>query len=470
MASPTDQYLYGRRGLLPRLVVLHVAVLVILAAWLFGGNALRLRPLIALWGSLSVPLALWSLSERRRAGAHSWAPAAWLLPLLLLNLQVLASLLNPRFRELHLPDGATGLVPGGDTPWLPGSAVPLLSLQALWLFDATYLSAFNLLIAVRRRRHVRALLAVCGVNVIALSVFGTFQQLTGAEGLYFGRFTSPNPTFFASFIYHNHWAAFALLGLAVLIGLTWHAARQSIERYRDFLHSPAFLWLVGCLVIAGTIPLSGSRSGILLLGLLCLGAGTHLLLNLRRRPGHRGDLNPRVLIAGGAALVMILAVTWLAGPVIRKRWEHSRAQLSEVSRAQGPNQRMVLYRDSLRLAADRPLFGWGMASYPTAFYPYNTQKPNSDRIPVFYADAHSDWIQALAEHGLVGSLLLLLCALLPLLSLRHVEHLGTLTRFLLAGCALILLYALFEFPLGNPAVVILWWILLFSAILYPRTD
>jgi O-antigen ligase len=469
MASPTDQYLYGRRGLLPRLVVLHVAILVILATWLFGGNAVRLRPLIALWGSLSLPLALWAFVERRRAGAHSWAPASWLYPLILLNAQVLASLLNPRFRELQLGD-STGLVPGGDIPWLPGSASPLLSFQALWLFDAIYLSGFNLLIAVRRRRHVRTLLALCGVNAIVLSVFGTFQQLTGADGLFFGRVPSPNPTFFATFIYHNHWAAFALLSLAVLIGLTWHAARQSVERYRDFLHSPAFLWLVGSLVIAGTIPLCGSRSGMLLLALLCLGGGVHLLLHLRRRPGRRSEWNPRMLAAAGTALAMLLAVTWLAGPVIRQRWEHSRLQLSDIGRAQGPNQRLVLYRDSLRLAADRPLFGWGMASYPVAFYPYNTQKPNSDRIPVFYADAHNDWIQALAEHGLVGCLLLVLCALPPLLSLRHVEHLGTLTRYLLSGCALVLLYALFEFPLGNPAVVLLWWILYFGAILYPRTD
>jgi len=469
MASPTDQYLYGRRGLLPRLVVLHVAILVILAAWLFGGNALRLRPLIALWGCLSLPLALWALVERRRAGVHSWAPASWLVPLLLLNVQVLASTLNPRFRELQLGD-SVGSVPGGDISWLPGSASPLLSLQALWLFDAVYLSAFNLLLAVRRRRHVRTLLALCGMNVIVLSVFGTFQQLTGADGLYFGRVPSPNPTFFASFIYHNHWAAFALLGLAAILGLAWHAARQSADRYRDFLHSPAFLWLVGGLVTAATIPLCGSRSGMLLLGLLATGALAHLLRHWLRHSPDPGSLSPRLFAVGGSALATLLAVLWLAGPVISQRWSLSRQQLSEMRQSQGPNQRLVLYRDSLRLASDRPVFGWGMASYPVAFYSYNSQKPNSDRIPVIYADAHNDWIQALAEHGVVGSLLLVLSALLPLLSLRHVEHVSTLSRYLLAGCALVLTYALFEFPLGNPAVVTLWWILFFCSILYPRTD
>jgi hypothetical protein len=89
---------------------------------------------------------------------------------------------------------------------------------------------------------------------------------------------------------------------------------------------------------------------------------------------------------------------------------------------------------------------------------------------VVYVDAHNDWLQCFAEHGLLGSALLLLMALLPLLSLRHVAHFGLLPRFLLSGCLLILLYAWVEFPFGNPAVVALWWLFFFTAILYPRTD
>ena len=40
--------------------------------------------------------------------------------------------------------------------------------------------------------------------------------------------------------------------------------------------------------------------------------------------------------------------------------------------------------------------------------------------------------------------------------------------YLLAGCALILLYAWVEFPFGNIAVVLVWWLSFFSAVHYAR--
>ena len=42
--------------------------------------------------------------------------------------------------------------------------------------------------------------------------------------------------------------------------------------------------------------------------------------------------------------------------------------------------------------------------------------------------------------------------------------------YLLGGCGLILVYAWVEFPFGNPAVVILWWICFFAAVRYSRLE
>jgi hypothetical protein len=81
-----------------------------------------------------------------------------------------------------------------------------------------------------------------------------------------------------------------------------------------------------------------------------------------------------------------------------------------------------------------------------------------------YADAHSDWLQAFTEVGLAGSALLGLTGLLPLLGLRGHHFLSVTTGFTLAGCALILLYATVEFPFGNPAVTLTWWLCFFCAV------
>ena len=120
------------------------------------------------------------------------------------------------------------------------------------------------------------------------------------------------------------------------------------------------------------------------------------------------------------------------------------------------------------MAADRPWFGWGMGSFPHVFMIYNTQKVNrQDNLPKYYHDAHSDWIQSLAENGFVGSGLLGLGAIVPLLGLRRRQLLGSsIPLHLLWGCGLVLLYAWIEFPFGNVAVVLSWWLCFFCAARY----
>jgi O-antigen ligase len=88
----------------------------------------------------------------------------------------------------------------------------------------------------------------------------------------------------------------------------------------------------------------------------------------------------------------------------------------------------------------------------------------------FYSEAHNDWLQCLAEVGFVGTGLLVLLSLAPLWSVswRRVESL--MPRYLLAGCALVALYAWAEFPFANPSVMIAFWFSLYLAAAYARLD
>ena len=56
-----------------------------------------------------------------------------------------------------------------------------------------------------------------------------------------------------------------------------------------------------------------------------------------------------------------------------------------------------------------------------------------------------------------------------LLGLQSLEA-NPLPVYLLAGCAVLLVYALIEFPFGNAAVVFTWWLCFFSAVRYARLD
>jgi len=136
-------------------------------------------------------------------------------------------------------------------------------------------------------------------------------------------------------------------------------------------------------------------------------------------------------------------------------------------RAQGSiGGRAILYRDTWRMARDQLWFGWGMGSFHTVFFTYNTQDVKLAGFPITYADAHSDWLQSVAEVGLIGTVLLGLHGIIPLLALRRRHFGGPLPGYLFGGCGLVLLYAWFEFPFGSPAVVLIWWLGFFVAVRY----
>ncbi len=450
---------------LERVVLCHLGIFLVGITWAFGGGAEWLRPELAWWGSLGALLTLTALQDCESLRDGWLRSAWWLLPWLAFNAFVVAGCLNPSFRDVKF-GAETLLVNDGGRAGFPSSARPLIGLNALWLFDAIWISCFNLVLVVRQRRAVRGLLLVGGANALALAVFGTVQKLAGAKGIFFGAQASPQPYFFASFVYHNHWGSFAVLMMAACLGLVWHFARR--HDTRGFFHSPAFGGLIAVFFLALSVPLSTSRScTVLTAGLLGL-AWCHWLARLARK---RRRFRESIILplCGGLATVAVAAagIWYVARDTIAMRFAKTEQQIQEI-RARGDiGSRAELYRNTWTMAQAKPWFGWGMGSYPHVFTLYNTRQ-SIDKLPVFYRDAHSDWLQAFAEQGFVGTTLLGLCGLLPLLSLRRRHLASILPCYLLGGCGLILIYAWVEFPFGNLAVVLTWWLCFFCAVQYCR--
>ncbi len=222
--------------------------------------------------------------------------------------------------------------------------------------------------------------------------------------------------------------------------------------------------------LAASIPLSTSRSCTLLVLVLLAGAFLHWTLRTTRQRLARQESFVPPLLGGLLAAVVAGAIAYkLAEPIIVQRVAKTIEQVTELHARGSLGDRATVYRDTWRMAQERLLFGWGMASYPNVFYLFNSQVPGIDHLPKFYFDAHSDWLQSLAELGVVGTFLLGLHGLVPLFSLR-LRRIGPLPCYLFSGCALILLYALIEFPFGNPAVVLAWWLCFFAGVRYARLD
>lgn len=505
-ASPVAN---GKRSGADRLqpfTLFHVASLVVFASWDFGGETDLARLVICGWGSLSAVILCIACVRRWRSGGALPSATRWLWPLALFNLLVIVSAQNPSFTRTIL-HGTSMFMEGGARRGWPSSARPDLSLSALWQFDAIFLTCFNLAVVVVERRMLRFLLFVLTVNSLVLAVMGTFQKLARSKGLYFGMVHSPNTSFFASFIYHNHWGAFTVLNTAAALGLLFHHAQNRDQDGRR--HSPVFFGLVATLFIAASVPLSGSRSCTALLLAMLAGAlfrwiRSHAMKRasagpvldeagpqpgpyapvaaasgkmsfLRAKPtlNRRLNLRPNA-VAIGLALAVFLGGVWaiflLDRPVIETRLQTTRQQWDDMRKRGDLGGRQQLYADTWHMASDQLWFGWGLGSYATVFGIYNSQyAPEPWFGQPFYEEAHSDWLQSVAEVGLIGTGLLVLTGLLPLLEMfRQPRPWGELPHALLAGCGLIALYAWIEFPFANPAVMLVFWLCFFTAVRYHK--
>ncbi len=441
---------------------LHVAVLGVFATWAFGGGAVWAAMTICLIGSLAPVITIFALNERHATGRFSWNTLLPLWPLLGFNVLVLLGTLQPSLRIATI-EGANVYVPRAELSNWPSSARPDLALRQLWLIDAIVLSCFNLLLVVRSKKTLRNLLIALTINALSLATFGSIQKFINASGLFFGSIASPNTSFFASFIYHNHWGAYVVLMLAVCIGLLFNLRPWS--GHRDFWHSPALAAVTAIFFLAVTIPLSASRSCSILAIVLFTAALIHGVRRVIRHHQSEG----KSTTGPTAALILALAIASgaiieLSRDTITTRIADTKTQIAAMQAIGSLGGRSELYGDTWHMAKLQPWFGWGLGSYGTIFSFYNTQTSPIDKLPIYYEDAHSDWLQLFAETGAIGTILCLVFLLSPLFLIRRFNALTSLPRYLFGGCGLILLYALIEFPFGNPAVTLSFWTCYFCAI------
>jgi O-antigen ligase len=450
-------------------VVTQVCVLIVGTSWAYGGQAPWARSAVHLWGVAGIGLfAAIALRREFLRPRERWTALRDLWPLLVFDVLAGISCFNPSFRAIARDGEVFFAVVVPRWPGWPSSARPDLSGTALLLWNGIILSCYNLTLIRLSRRNVRRVLAVIVLNGVALAILGTLAKLSRADGLWFGTVPSPQNYFFSTFVYHNHWSAFTLLNLGACLALLFHADRH--QDRADGRHSPVPMAIVAALILTAAIPLSGSRSGTVLAVAFLGGAAAHFLFRQlrRRRTAGKSAVAPVAGLALGLALALA-AIGYVARDVIRERALLTVSQVSALRTADTLNSRLVVYRDTWRMAQERPWFGWGFDTYGDVFRIYNSQRSAEGWTP-YYREAHSDWLQLLAETGRIGLGLLVLTALVPLGRARGRGLRSPVPAYLLAGCAVIGVYAAFEFPFANPSVLIGFWASLFLACAYLNRD
>jgi O-antigen ligase len=270
----------------------------------------------------------------------------------------------------------------------------------------------------------------------SVSVFGILQHLTFNGKLYWFRELRYVGYPFGPYVNRNHFAGFAELVIPIaLVPLVL----GKVRRERLLLVS-----LFALLPIVALL-LSASRGGIV--SFVAELALLFLLLLVRR------IRSKYVLVGGIVVLGALLAVSWIGGQQVLKRFSVDSA--IEVTRG----KRAAMRQDTWRIFRDHPLLGTGLGTLQKVFPPYDSLYDGK-----IVNHTHNDYLEALAETGILGGLC---CAwflgVLLVASLKGLAGLGSSLNSAinlsgLVGCCGLLVHSLFDFNLHIPANALLFFV------------
>ena len=272
--------------------------------------------------------------------------------------------------------------------------VPALSLDSQATKEAAvkvlasvvyFLAALHTLRSSERRRKVLIVLTVFG---FAVSVFAILQRLTYNGKMYWIRPVSPYIAPYGPYGNYNHFAGFVELILPLPLAYLLFARINFEQR---------ILWLIGVILMAVALILSGSRGGVLALGVELL---TMMLIAVwAQRQGLQAEFNlaGNKLIAGGALAAVLLLVAWIGYEPLSQRFSLLRQGTGEYSLV----TRTEYWRGAWRMIQDHPVTGVGLGAFPTAYPAYGRSSVKNERLE----HTHNDYLQLLTDAGLIGGLI-----------------------------------------------------------------
>ncbi|MBC8011352.1 MAG: O-antigen ligase family protein [Burkholderiales bacterium] len=289
------------------------------------------------------------------------------------------------------------------------------------------------------------------MNGAVLALIGILQKMTGAKAILWF-IPSPAWYFHSTFVYKNHAGAYFNLILVLTLGLAiWHHIR-SLRRLERSSPSPVFAF--GVVIIAACVFMSGSRTAMLLLaGYLVVTLITYLIWRGQNRSAAS---NPAV-----SGLLALGAAAFIGGAAYFLNLDNSIEQIKLLTTESGHKSaveaRVLARQATYDLFRDQPLTGWGAGSFRHAFPIHQKNYSEIFRAGnrTFYWDhAHNDYVQALAELGIIGVLFPVLALLWVLLKFCRLGALANPAFLLLiVGFGLILAHSWVDFQLYNAAIL-----------------
>jgi len=245
----------------------------------------------------------------------------------------------------------------------------------------------------RSRKRLKLLLYAVLVLGIFEGIYGLVQYLGGYP--YIWGYRVPGGIAQGTLINRNHYALLLNLCICCGVGVLYYRSASilkgrdlSLRRVLSTPGSAQLAWLLLWPVLMGVaLVFSMSRMGIMAL-LCCM---TSMVLMGKTSTGKR-----RVTVFGIALIGLVLTLVVYAGiDAVLARYE----AITETGYIE--KDRLPIWRDAWEMIDGHLILGRGLGTFQWSFPAYERLEPD---VPAKYA--HNDYLQALAEVGVVGLALL----------------------------------------------------------------
>jgi len=296
--------------------------------------------------------------------------------------------------------------------------------------------ASQTLLRASQARKLTTIFVLYGITLAALALL---QGVASNGKLLWIRQPRQGGWIYGSYVNHNHYAG--LMELLIPIPLVLSLTHMGHHKERTAAG-------IAAAIMTGTVFLSGSRGGMLALVVEFM---VLAIILVRYKKG------VRIAVGVGAfAALVICLLLWLGGSQLSERVSSISAEAhTEIT----GGTRLSIDRDAFRMFLQKPVMGWGLRAFPVVYPQFRSFYTN-----FFINEAHNDYLQLLAEMGVLGfSVMVWFLVVLYRRALGKMgqwtsDVSGAVTLACMLGVTGILAHSLFDFNLQIPANAALFYV------------